>query len=472
MRKYMILLVLLTSALTGFSKIELGTQFSDNMVLQQSAKIKIAGKTSTVGKVTVTTGWGKTYKATADKQGKFTVTIETPKAGGPYDIILDDGEQTVLKNILIGEVWLAVGQSNMVMPVKGFDAKQLVVNRQEMEQHASKRPPIRFLTLESPPSEEVSDLVLGKWVAADAQSVANFSAVAYEFARTLQEELKVPVGIIVAANSGTRIESWMSKGSLESIADKFLDLDRPFQKNSAAAMYNAMIAPLIGYQIKGFLWYQGEANRMSPGAYLKQFPAMLDDWRRAWGGKDLPFYTVEIAPFPYPTDKDNAYIVAFFRENQRKLASTLAQVGIISTVDVGSSTTVHPPDKTKVGTRLALLALGQTYGFKELYQESVYKGYSTDGDKISITFSGNNRLQLLGDTLQDMEIAGEDQVFHPANATLQGDRLLVWSAAVAHPKSVRYCFKAYSVGNLFTEHGLPVPPFRTDNWSIIQKKTP
>lgn len=141
----MILLVLLTSALTGFSKIELGTQFSDNMVLQQSAKIKIAGKTSTVGKVTVTTGWGKTYKATADKQGKFTVTIETPKAGGPYDINLDDGEQTVLKNILIGEVWLAVGQSNMVMPVKGFDAKQLVVNRQEMEQHASKLPPFVFL---------------------------------------------------------------------------------------------------------------------------------------------------------------------------------------------------------------------------------------------------------------------------------------------------------------------------------------
>ena len=470
MKKYIVSLVLLMSFFKGFSKIELDGLFSNNMVLQQSTKIKISGQSSIVGKVTVAAGWGKTYKVKTDKKGKFTVAIETPKAGGPYDIILEDGEQMVLKNVLIGEVWLAVGQSNMEMPVKGFDAKQQIAGREAIEQHASKLPPIRVFTLNSTPATEPSDVVSGQWIATGAQSVLNFSAVAYEFARSLQEALAVPVGIIVAANSGTRIESWMSRGSLESISDKFLSLDRPFQKNSPAAMYNAMIAPLIGCQIKGFLWYQGEANRASPGAYFKQFPAMLDDWRTSWGNKELPFYTVEIAPFPYPTDKDNAYIVAFFRENQRKLAKILGQVGIVSTVDAGSATTVHPSDKTKVGERLALLALAQTYGFKDRYQESVYRAYTLVENKMLIAFSGNNRLTQRGDEIQDIEIAGDDQVFYPAQAKLQGDGLLVWSDRISQPKSVRYCFKAYSVGNLFTESGLPVPPFRTDNWSIIQKK--
>jgi sialate O-acetylesterase len=199
---------------------------------------------------------------------------------------------------------------------------------------------------------------------------------------------------------------------------------------------------------------------------------MLDDWRKSWGAGELPFYTVEIAPYTYPTDKDNAYIAAFFRENQRKLAKMLPGVGIVSTVDIGSAATVHPPDKTKVGERLALLAMTQTYGIKGSYEESAYKGYTTEGNKLSIAFSGNVSLKIVGDTLQDIEIAGEDQVFYPAQAMLQGNKLLVWSDYIVKPKSVRYCFKAYQQGNLFNEKNLPVPPFRTDNWSIIQKKTP
>ncbi len=468
----MLLLVLLMGTLKGFSKIELSGLFSDHMVLQQSAKVKISGKSSTVGNVRVVTGWGKSYKAATDKAGYFEFVIQTPKAGGPYDITLEDGDRMVLKDIFIGEVWLAVGQSNMAMPVKGFDAQQPVANKEAIERHVSELAPIRFLTLQAPPAAEPMDVVQGHWIAADAQSVLEISAVAYEFARKLQSELGVPVGIIVAANSGTRIESWMSRDNLEAINDKFLTLDRPFQKNSPAAMYNAMIAPLIGSQIKGFLWYQGEANRASPGTYLKQFPAMLDDWRKSWGLGELPFYTVEIAPYTYPTDKANAYIAAFFRENQRKLTNMLPGVGIVSTVDIGSATTVHPPDKTKVGERLALLAMAQTYGIKGSYEESVYEGYTTAENKLSIAFSGNTSLKIVGDTLQDIEIAGEDQVFYPAQAMLQGNNLLVWSDYIVKPKSVRYCFKAYQQGNLFNEKGLPVPPFRTDNWSIIQKKTP
>ncbi len=472
MKRYMILLVFLTGALKGFSKIELGGLFSDHMVLQQSAKVRISGKSSTVGKVRVVTGWGRSYKVTTDKAGNFAIVIQTPKAGGPYDIVLEDGEQTVLRDILIGEVWLAVGQSNMEMPVKGFDANQLVANKEAVAQHASELPPIRFFTLQSAPAEKPSDVVQGNWIAANKESVSYFSAVAYEFARKLQSGLGVPIGIVVAANSGTRIESWMSRDNLEAINDKFLSLDRPFQKNSPAAMYNAMIAPLIGSQIKGFIWYQGEANRTSPGTYLKQFPAMLDNWRKAWGIGELPFYTVEIAPYTYPTDKEKAYIAAFFRENQRKLAKMLPGVGIVSTVDIGSATTVHPPDKTKVGERLAMLAMAQTYKIKGSYEESVYKGYTTEGNKLSIVFSGDMALKIIGDTLQNIEIAGEDQIFYPAQTMLQGNKLLVWSDDIVVPKSVRYCFKAYQEGSLFNEKDLPIPPFRTDNWSIIQKKTP
>ncbi len=470
MKRYVVLLIFLTCSLVGQAKVELNKIFTGNMVLQQSATVTLSGKAKPNAKIKITTGWKSAYKSKADKNGSFTINITTPKAGGPYHIKIDDGDILELKNILIGEVWLASGQSNMEMKVRGFDSKQTVLNKDAIVKHASGHPNIRFFTMEPVPAKEPQQDVKGNWKETDANTVLEFSAIAYEFASKLQQELNVPVGIIVASNSGTRIESWMSRETLESINDKFLILNTPFQKNSPSAMYNAMIAPLAGFKIQGVLWYQGEANRMAPGTYMKQFPALADNWRKDWKDQDLPFYTVEIAPYTYPTDKDKAYVTAFFRENQRKLSNTIKNVGIVSTVDVGSESTVHPPDKTKVGNRLALLALINTYLVKNIPNESIYKSFKTGGNKIFIEFTNANKLQVDGQNVNDIEIAGEDQVFYPADTQLDHDKLVVWSEKVLDPKSVRYCFKAYSKGNIYNQNGLPIPPFRTDNWSIVQKK--
>ncbi len=470
MKRYVVLLIFLTCSLAGYAKAELNSIFADNMVLQQMSSVTLSGKASPNAKIKIVTGWKFSYKINTDKAGNFAVEIKTPKAGGPYNIKIDDGEILEIKNILIGEVWLASGQSNMEMKVRGFDSKQTVLNKEAIVKHASGHPNIRFFTMEPVPAKEPEQDVKGNWKETDANTVLEFSAIGYEFASKLQQELNVPVGIIVASNSGTRIESWMSRETLEAINDKFLTLNTPFQKNSPSAMYNATIAPLAGFKIQGVLWYQGEANRMAPGTYLKQFPALADNWRKVWKDQNLPFYTVEIAPFLYPTDGDKAYITAFFRENQRKLSHTVKNVGIVSTVDVGSKTTVHPPDKTKVGNRLALLVLENTYQQKNSYEESVYKTFKREGNMAIIEFANCNRLEVAGQRVNDVEMAGSDQIFYPASAKTEGNKLVVWSEQVPEPKSVRYCFKAHSEGNLYNQANLPIPPFRTDNWSIIQKK--
>lgn len=470
LKKKLYILFVFLGTLNAYPKVKLSKVFSDNMVLQQSAKITMSGEGKPNSKIKIVTGWESSYKLKTDKAGFFTAEIETPKAGGPYNIKIDDGDIVELKNILIGEVWIASGQSNMEMKVKGYDAKQPVLNKEAFVKHASSKPAIRFLTLDRTPAEEPQQDVKGLWEQTNASTVLEFSAIAYEFASKLHTELNVPIGIIVAANSGTRIESWMSKKALESINDRLLMLNVPFSKNSPSTMYNTMIVPLTDFKIRGVIWYQGEANRMSPGAYLKQFPALVNNWRKDWKDENLPFYTVEIAPYTYPTDKDRAYITAFFRENQRKLSKLVNNTGIVSTVDVGSESTVHPPDKTKVGNRLALLALTKTYLVKNTPNESIYKSFKTGGNKIFIEFTNANKLRVDGQYVNDIEIAGEDQVFYPADTQVEGDKLAVWSEKVQEPKSVRYCFKAYSKGNFYNQNGLPIPPFRTDNWSIVQKK--
>jgi len=470
MRKYVITVALLASTLATYAKLELRKVFADNMVLQQTATITISGKAKPNATVKILTGWKATYKSKTDKDGLFTIDITTPKAGGPYNIKFDDGDILELKNVLIGEVWLAAGQSNMEMKVKGFDSKQTVLDREEIEKHASTQPAIRFLTLGSTPAQEPQKEISGNWEETNANTILEFSAIAYQFAAKLKAALNVPIGIVVAANSGTRIESWMSRNTLEAINDRYLTFDLPFQKNSPAAMYNTTISPLAGFKIQGVIWYQGEANRTAPATYLKQFPALVDNWRQDWKDQNLPFYTVEIAPFTYPTDGDKAYVTAFFRENQRKLSRSIKNVGIVSTVDIGSKTTVHPPDKTKAGNRLALLVLANTYLVKNSYDEAVYKSFKTEGSNAIIEFANCTTLALNGQQVNDIEIAGNDQVFYPANAKIENNKLVVWSAQVAEPKSVRYCFKAYSEGNLYNQANLPIPPFRTDNWSIIQKK--
>lgn len=461
---------LLLNTFYAYSKVELSKVYADHMVLQQSATIKLSGKATPDAKIKIVTGWNASYKLKADKNGFFSVDIKTPKAGGPYNIKIDDGEMLELKNILIGEVWIASGQSNMEMKVRGYDANQPTLNKEAMVKHAADKPLIRFLTLDKTPAEEPKKDISGKWMETNAANVLEFSAVAYEFAAKLQKELNVPIGIIVAANSGTRVETWTSRKTLEANNDKYLTLNVPFNKNSPGAMYNANIAPLLGFKIKGVLWYQGEANRTAPGMYLKQFPALVNNWREDWKDETLPFYTVELAPFPYLTDKDRAYIVAFFRENQRKLAKLVTNTGIVSTVDVGSNAALHPPDKSKIGYRLALCALANTYAVKGSYNESVYKSFKTEGSNAIIEFIDCSGLNIVGEQVNDIEIAGEDQVFHPAKAKVENNKLVVWSDQVAVPKSVRYCFKAYSEGNLYNQANLPIPPFRTDNWSIIQKK--
>jgi sialate O-acetylesterase len=455
------------------AEVKLPAIFANNMVLQQQSDVQLWGWATAGSNVTIQISWNnKKYTVTTDAKGKWKTKVSTPSAGGPYTMVFREKNVVELKNILVGEVWVCSGQSNMEMPMKGFKGQPAIGTNEVILRSSNKN--IRLFTVKRAAKIAPVDDCTGQWSEASPETVSEFSATGYYFGRLLNDILNIPVGLIHVSYSGSNIEAWMSADVLKT----FGEVKLPTNADSAKApnrtptlLFNGMLTPVIGYGVKGFIWYQGESNYDKPDLYESLFPTMVKEWRQLWGMGDLPFYYAQIAPYNYaqlpPYNKGGKYNSAFLRDAQRKSASVIPNCGMAVLMDIGEENSIHPATKDVGGKRLAYLALGQTYGMKGFgYASPSFESMAIKDTTAVITFQNiPNGLTSFGKELQRFEIAGADKKFYPAKAVLGRKSITVFSSDVKKPVAVRYAFKDFVIGDLFGNDGLPVSSFRTDDWN-------
>lgn len=507
LKNLLLVLLILCAKFSLTAQVKLPAFVSDNMVLQQNAKVNLWGWASPNEKINIQLGWSDTQIETvANAEGNWKVTVDTPNGSEKgYTITINANNKIVLNNVLIGEVWICSGQSNMYFPVGKEEGtwKTGVKNYQEEVKNAF-YPSIRLFTVLTNASPKPLDDVTGSWKPCSPESINTFSAVAYFFGRELYQRLNVPIGLVSTSWGGTKAEAWTSQNVLESNIS-FLPILQQDAKNeklyqekleayylasinqqiaSAAnapktelkkpkkeanktsyVLYNAMLYPLINYTMKGVIWYQGESNSGQAQLYKTLFPAMVKNWRDDWKQGDFPFYYVQIAPHK----GQNADI----REAQLFSLKTIPNSGMAVTTDVGDANNIHPTDKQTVGHRLALWARAKTYNEDKLvFSGPIYNHMKIKKQKVQLFFDyADSGLKKNGEVLKEFEIAGEDQIFYPADAKIEGKTIVVSSSKVKNPAAVRFAWKAVPEPNLFNNENLPASPFRTDNWvDKIEKK--
>lgn len=461
---FSLLVVTLLISVTLRAEVKLPAIFGDYMVLQQQTEAVIWGKASPSKTVSVKTSWdGKSYSTRSDHNGAWKLKVKTPKAGGPYSITISDGRPLKLNHVLIGEVWVCSGQSNMQMPVKGFRNQPVLGSNKAIA--TSTNESIRLFTVSRNTSLDPLDDFEGKWMECIPENVADFSATAYFFGRMLQKTLGVPVGLINSSWGGTRIEPWMSESGIKKFDFVSLPGKDQTEKSSPrmpTALFNAMINPMAGYAIRGGIWYQGEANRNEYMQYEQLMPGLIQNWREEWGIGEFPFYYMQIAPYNYGGGTNSAFI----REAQLKASSAIPNIGMACLMDVGEAACIHPANKQAGGERLAYLALANTYGKKGFeYSGPVLKEMTVEGNVVKLTFNhAGNGLTTFGKELTNFKVAGENKRFYPAMAAITGAGITLVSPSVSEPVAVRYAFDDFVVGELFNTEGLPASSFRTDDW--------
>ena len=478
MKKILLVLAAIAAGVSLNAKVTLPSFFSDNMVLQQKADVAFWGSTDKRRKVSITPSWCKTrYSVLPDSEGKWFIRIPTPEAGGPYTIVFNDGDKTILENVLLGEVWFCSGQSNMEMPMRGFEG-QPVEGAADCIIRANANTPIRICNITKKKSATPLDTVDAKWKCNTPEVVTFTSAAAYFFACRLHEVLDVPVGILSAYWGGTAIEAWMPRETIEKefsgeIDTSVLDTeDIADLKGSLhpSILWNGMVAALVPFTFKGMLWYQGETNRGRPELYTRLQVSYVKMMREKFQNPDAPFYFTQIAPYAYGLN-GQTFKSGYFYEAQQKTLALIPHSGMAPTIDIGSYYTVHPPKKKEVGDRLALLALVNDYGIKGIYSNApVYKSVEFNDAKAVVTVEVD-RLGLSPRVtpVSGFELAGEDRVFHPATGMADKNTITVTSEDVQNPVAVRYCFRNWGKGTVFNAFGIPLLPFRTDNWDDLME---
>jgi len=460
-----ILLVLLLTSGTVVAEIKLPAIFCDNMVLQQQTDAAIFGLAAKNATVSVSTSWNhKSYSTKAAADGSWKVKVSTPKAGGPYELTISDGKSVKLKNVLIGEVWICSGQSNMEMPMKGYRNQPITGSAEAIA--LSSNPNIRLFTVKKAVNLEPQADFSGSWSLCEPENVVDFSATAYYFGLMLNKALHVPIGLINTSWGGTRIEPWISESGCKNFAWVKIPDKKPVEKLSQqtpTVLFNAMINPMVGYGVRGAIWYQGESNRNEATEYTKLMPGLIENWRSVWGIGDFSFYYVQIAPFDYGTTGLNS---AYLREAQLKASTVLKNTGMACIMDLGEKDCIHPSRKEAGSKRLALLALEKTYGIKGINSLSpVLKDFKVSEGTVKLTFdNAPNGLTSFGKELSCFEVAGAAKRFYPAKAFITGTGITLISPLVPEPVAVRYAFQDFVVGDLFGTDGLPVSSFRTDDW--------
>ena len=442
--------------------------FADNMVLQRETKIPIWGWANPKEAVQVEFN-GKRLATTADENGAWQVEFQPEPAGGPYELVLRGDNKVVFKNVYVGEVWLCVGQSNVTFPLKrALDSKKEIAT--------ANYPQLRFLT--APPKSETTpqDDFVAQWEQCSPKSAPNVSAIAYYFGQYLHEKLQVPVGIITAAWSGSTCEAWIPQNALAKFPELETLLDDARNQKLApgqrtGALYNGMIAPITKFGIRGVICYQGESNANRAWQYRTLFPLMIASWRQVWGRGDFPFYYVQLPNFMMSKDQPSASAWAELREAQHKTLNA-RNVGEVVTIDVGAADDMLPKNKRVVGVRLANVALAKTYQREIPHSGPEFRAMKIVDDKAILTFTNTEGALKIGENaqadasqLRGFAIAGEDRVFHWADATLEGEESVVVSCPdVKKPVAVRYAWADNPVCNLVNDADLPASPFRTDDW--------
>ena len=466
--------LLLTGILssTVYSEVKLPSVFGDNMVLKQETEVAIWGWADARSIISVSPGWdGKKYTVKTDPSGKWKLNISTPQAGGPYELSVSDGESIILRNILIGEVWLCSGQSNMEMPLKGYRDEPVLGSNDIIVKSANKN--IRFISVPRSGKTEPQEDFTGCWKEAAPETVSEFSATAYHFGKLLNKVLNVPIGLVDVTYGGSCVQAWMSKNTSRphkqwQIPEKGDSIDVP--NRTPTALFNGMLYPVIGYGIRGCIWYQGEENQKKPAEYEELFKTMVNEWRSLWETGEFPFYYAQIAPYSYSKTDTSYYDVklnsAYFREAQLNVMNKIPNCGMAVLMDTGEKNCIHPANKEAAGKRLAYWALAKTYGIKGFeYASPVPDSLHITGDTAVLTFiNAPNGLTSFGKELSCFEMAGADKHFYPAKAVISESSVYVTCPVIKKPVAVRYAFKDFVIGDLFSTGGLPVSSFRTDNW--------
>jgi sialate O-acetylesterase len=449
------------------AEVKLPAVFADNMVLQQQTEAAIWGKAGGNASVKVSTSWnGRSYSARADKDGNWKLKVSTPAAGGPFTVTVGESNTIVLKNVMIGEVWVCSGQSNMEMQMKGYRNQPVTGSNEYIATSSNNQ--IRVMTIPRTQNLLPQDNCKGEWKTCEPENVIDFSATAYFFGLMLNKVLKVPVGLICTSWGGTRIEPWISEAGLKKfdwvkLPDKTKELTGFTSNQTPTVLFNAMINPIAGFGIRGAIWYQGESNRNEPAQYQQLMPGLIENWRSVWNIGDFPFYYVQIAPYDNgPTGVSSA----FLREAQLKASTALPNIGMACVMDTGEKDIIHPANKKAAGDRLAFQALVKTYGKKGIACDGpVLKEMKVEGGLVRLTFdNADNGLIELGRELNCFEVAGANKRFYPAKAVITNAGVTLFCPSVAVPVAVRYAFKDFIVGDLFNNEGLPASSFRTDNW--------
>lgn len=440
--------------------------FSDHMVLQRDSRANIWGWSSAGSKVNIVGNWNTkdTISTITDHNGRWSTQIPTAQAGGPYTLTIQSiGQTIILKDILLGDIYLCSGQSNM----EWGGNQNLPEIIAELPQ--ANNPHIRLLQVNRIGSATPQENILNKWQSLNATSLKPFSAIGYFIAQKLNKETNVPIGIINSSWGGTAAEVWTAKEEIQKDSElldnsKKVSPDK-YRPHETAVLWNAMLAPLQKFNIKGIFWYQGESNVGTWKGYDKLIKTMVNSWRQAWAD-DIPFYFVQIAPFAY---NNKAPLAALLREQQSKTALELPKSGMVVITDlVDNIKDIHPIQKKEVAHRLANIALKDIYGYEEKDIISpIYKNHVVNKDKIEIEFHHlDGNLAIKGKELTDIYIASADQVFHKAQGIVKGQKLIVYNKEIKNPVAVRFGFSETAMPNLFNEKGLPISPFRTDNWDF------
>ena len=427
--------------------------FSDNMVLQQKSEITFWGWAKPGEKIIINAGWLHNELDTiVGNQGKWSIILKTPAAGGPYNIHIKGYNELTLKNVLIGEVWLCSGQSNMEWSAR------MGINNGEEEIKNADYPDIRLFSVYHSTSMYPQDHFKGEWTTCTSETMRNFSAIGYFFARKLSRELGVPVGLINSSWGGTPAEAWMSEEVI--MKDAFLrgaaarQKPVPWGPVEPGRIYNSMISPLIPFRIAGVLWYQGESNTINAYAYKEILTGLIRSWRSGWG-YDFPFYFAQIAPFRYGNSFDGVRV----REAQRRVLE-VPLTGMIVLSDIGDTVDIHPRNKQDAALRFANLALNRYY--KTIKTEDsgpLFKEMVIDKNKAIISFDHSDGLHVVGDKVTWFEIAGVDKVFYPADARIKGVQVIVKSEKVKAPVAVRFAWGNTATPNLFNGANLPASCF-------------
>ncbi len=490
--------------------VKLPALIGSHMVLQRDVEARLWGWADVGEQVTVTVGDRRLATVTADAEGQWIVKVSAHPAGGPVRIVVQGNNTITLDNVLFGDVWVCSGQSNMEWPVsKSADSAEEIA--------AADHPALRLFNVTRSPMPQGQDDCVGAWVVCNPQSIRMFSAVAYFFGRNLQQDLDVPIGLVQSSFGGTPIAAWTPLTVLEgnpkfaSILKRHDDymtqypqavksyeaalakweqdaeqaaaqgIKAPLKPRKPiapekspiqpAVLYNGMIHPLTLLTIKGVIWYQGENNAAQGLLYRSLLPAMIQSWRQEWNQGDFPFGIVQLANYRPRDDRPGDSYLAELREAQAITARTVPNCGLAVTIDIGGQN-IHPTNKQDVGKRLGLWALAKVYGKDVTFSGPEYERMAVESSAIRITFKHTaGGLAVKGaDAIKGFAIAGDDRKFVWADATIDGDSVIVRSPQVTHPVAVRYAWSNNPECNLYNRADLPAIPFRTDDWPMLSAR--